>query len=262
MKKIQTMGGALLFFFCLASVGRAQTDNGNMPLRASLASIHGVINSPDEGPFVDLIKAIGAETGRTLSIEVVPMSRSIDNVIKGRADFHIPTIRNRLLDEASLPFSFTTESYGAVSFVIYSSNKKILTKKIITEALAKGEKTFPYILEVPASMERLFPFPCVPSNDTTNSLNKVLKGRVDALIWAQEDVDLILHKDKLKNIHRDHWEDLEDTIIIPKGEEEKETDRLLSGAIKKLRKSGKLKEIYSTVHQPFSPWQPADMGWE
>ncbi len=256
--KARTVLALLLFCFCLPFPAKSQTDDRRGALRASLASIPGLINSPEDGPFVDLVKAIAAETGQPLSIKMFPMARSINNVVEGYADFHVPTIRNRKLDESRLPYAFTSESYGTVSFVIYSNDGERITREMIEEAVSRKAVPFPYVIEVPAGMEGLFPFPCQPSNDVERSLRKVQKKRIDALVWAQEEVDLALRKSGIKDIRREHWEDMEDTIVVQKSERGKKMDRLLSAAIRGLRKSGKLDAIYPKVHKPFVPWQPAD----
>lgn len=246
----------LFVFLISASVSAAQVEK---PLIASLAFIPGLIDSPEKGPFVDLVKAMGHDTGREVKIDVFPFARSIDNVVKGRADFHVPVIRNRAIDESKLPYAFTTEKFGTVSFVIYSNTKKSLTKEKILQA--KEKEKFPYIVEVPANMEGLFPFPCQSSNDVSLSLQKVQRGRIDALVWAQEEVDLAIRKIKPNEIHREHWADMEDSIIIAKGPQGKEMDAVLSKALRKLRASGKLESLYEKVHKPYDNWQPASMGW-
>ncbi len=257
-KTIVSMAVGFMLVVCASfSLSAAE---GPKELTASLGLIPGLIDSPEKGPFVDLVKAIGTCTDGKIKIETYPLARSVDNVIKGKADFHVPTIRNRAIDESVLPYRFTTERYGTVSFVIYSNTEKPITAKMIADAAAQKGK-YPYNFEVPAGLEGIFGFPGTPSNDVASSLQKVQKKRIDALIWAQEEVDLALRNMKLNAIHRDHWRDLEDTIIIPKGPRGDAVDQILSPAIKKLRASGKLDQLYSKVHRPYDDWQPSKMGW-
>jgi len=230
-------------------------------LTASLASIPGLIDSPEKGPFVDVIKLIGgAHTGGKIKIEVYPFARSVDNVIKGKSDFHVPTIRNRAISEANLPYRFTTEKIGTVSFVIYSNKEKPITKKMSADAVAQNGK-FPYTIEVPAGLEGIFGFPVLSSNDVASSLQKIEKKRVDALLWAQEEVDFALKNMKLKTIRRELWMDLDDSIIIPKGPRGDTVDEILSSAIKKVKASNQLQPLYLKVHRPYDDWQPSKMGW-
>jgi polar amino acid transport system substrate-binding protein len=236
-------------------------EGGAKDLTASLALLPGLIDSADKGPFVDLVKAIDSVyTGGKIKIETYPFARSVDNVVKGKADFHIPTIRNRALSETSLPYRFTTEKIGSVAIVIYSNAEKPVTKKMITDALAKKGK-FPYTVELPPGIESLFGIPGTASVDLMSSLQKIEKKRLDALVWAQEEVDAAIKHAKIKTIQREHWADYEDSIIITKGPQGDATDKILSDALKKLRSTKQLQALYSKVHRPYSDWQPAKMGW-
>ncbi len=234
---------------------------GPKDLTGSLALIPGLIDSPEKGPFVEIVKAMGSVyTGGKIKIETYPFARSVDNVIKGKADFHIPTIRNRALSDAGLPYRFTTEKIGTVCIVIYSNKEKQITKKMLAAAMAqKGQ--FPYAIDLPAGIEGLFGFPGSPSNDVAMSLQKLAKKRIDALVWAQEEVDLALRNMKLNMITREHWADFDDSIIIAKGPQGDAVDEILSGALKKLRASGRLQALYTKVHRPYDDWQPTAMGW-
>jgi polar amino acid transport system substrate-binding protein len=229
-------------------------------LTASLAQIPGLADSPDKGSLVDLVKAIADATGTKIKIEVYPFARSIDNVVKGKADFHLPTVRNCAVSEAGLPYRFTTERTGTVSFVIYSNAEKPITKKMLSDAAAQKGK-FPYNIEVPAGIDTLFGFPAHPSNDVANSLEKVRAKRIDALVWAQEETDSALKKLKIKSIKRDFWADYDDTILLSKGPKGEAADAILSAGLKKLKASKQLDQIHSKVHHPYDSWQPADMGW-
>jgi polar amino acid transport system substrate-binding protein len=258
----RTMVSAMVFcmvVLCVPFVLNAA--GGSKDLTASLALIPGLIDSPEKGPFVEMIKAIaGAYTGGKIKIETYPFARSVDNVVKGKADFHVPTIRNRAVSEAGLPYRFTTEKIGTVSFVIYSNSEKPITKKMLDDAIAQKGK-LPYTIEIPAGIEGVFPFPGNPSNDVAASLQKVQKKRVDALVWAQEEVDFALRSLKLNAVHREHWMDLDDSIIIAKGPAGDATDEILSTAIKSLRASKQLQSLYLKVHRPYEDWQPSKMGW-
>lgn len=250
--------GLLMLLFCTPFLVKAE---GTKDLTASLALLPGVIDSPDRGPFVDLVKAIGsAYTEGKIKIETYPFARSIDNVVKGKADFHIPTVRNRAVSAESLPYRFTTEKIGNVAFVIYSNAEKPLTKKMLQEAMAHKGK-FPYTIEVVPGIENQFGFPGTPSVDLTSSLQKVQKKRIDALVWAQEEADNALKTLKIKAVKREHWMDYEDSIIIAKGPQGDAVDKILSGALKKLRANKQLQPLYAKVHRPYDDWQPAKMGW-
>ena len=66
-----------------------------LDLKASIAQLPGLADSPEKGAFIDLVKAIDAayKDGK-ITIGVYPFARSVNNVIDGFADFHIPNVRN------------------------------------------------------------------------------------------------------------------------------------------------------------------------
>ena len=57
-----------------------------------------------------------------------PFPRSVKNAIKGKTNFHMPLLKNPLIPNKELPYVYSTESFAKVSFVIYSNNKKKLSR--------------------------------------------------------------------------------------------------------------------------------------
>jgi polar amino acid transport system substrate-binding protein len=234
---------------------------GSKNLEASLAALPGLADSPDSGTFVELVKAIGdVYTDGKITIRVFPFTRSVNNVLTGLADFHIPTVRNPMVDQTILPYGTVKVPMGKVTFVIYSNTAKPISKKMLDDAITAG-KSFPYKCEVPGGIENQFPFNATSSNDIEQSLKKLAIGRIDALVWAQEEVDATLKTLKFINIHREFWMDFDDAIIIPKGAEGDRLDKILSDAMTVLNKSGKLQALHSKVHHSYDKWQPSEMGW-
>ena len=224
-------------------------------LKASLAYLPKISESPDKGPFVDLVKAISEiYTGGTIQISVSPMARSIDNVISGGADFHIPMIRNTVVPANSLPYKCSTEALGKVVFVIYSNKEKPITLNMLKTA--KDEKPFPYRLETGRGLEAFFDFPVTPSNALDQSLKKVDAGRVDGFIWAQEEADYTVRTLALKSVHREFYFAFDDIIVLPKGPKGDQLDAMFTKLIKSLRESGKLQAVHAKIHLPYNDWQP------
>ncbi|MFH0974566.1 MAG: transporter substrate-binding domain-containing protein [Spirochaetota bacterium] len=232
-------------------------------LVASLAQLPGLADTPDKGAFVDIVKAIDeVYTEGTIKIELYPFARSVNNVIAGKADFHIPTFRNLKIDQSKLPYGTVTEKMGKVRFVIYSNTDNPINKKMLDDAILNAKSgQFPYKIEGASGIESQYPFPVISTNDVTQGLRKVANKRIDALVWAQEEVDFTIKNLKLKNIRRELWQDFEDAIIISKGPGGDRINNILSDALRKLRASGKLEQLYSKIHRPYENWQPADMGW-
>lgn len=250
----------LLLVPCLAYGKGGATD-----LIASLAELPGLADSPDKGAFVEIVKAIDAVyTDGHITIRLFPFARSVDNVITGQADFHIPSIRNSSIDQTRSPYGIVTEKMGSVSFVIYSHREKPLTKQMLDDAIrhTQGGASFPYAIEVPQGIENQFPFPAISSNYVYQSLRKVAANRIDALVWAQEETDLTLKRLKIGNIQREFWQSFDDVILISKGPAGNRINRILSNALNILNASGRLGELYSHIHRPYDDWQPFEMGWE
>ena len=111
-------------------------------LNASLAFLPNILESPEEGVFIDLVKAIDdAYAGGEIKIRVYPFTRSMENVIQGKADFHLPMMRNTLIPEDSLPFRYATTKMGEVVMVLYSNRNKPVTPEMIEKM--KGGSKFP-----------------------------------------------------------------------------------------------------------------------
>lgn len=244
----------------LLSSGQSSAKSESSPLIGSLPHIPGLIDSPDQGVFVDLLKALSAYAKEEIEIKVFPLYRAALNVIEGTADFKIPSVRNTDEETSRLPFRFISEKFGTVSFVIYSNIKKPITKKMIQDALAKNEP-FPYEFEGPANSGNPFGIPVPASRSVALSLKKVQKGRIDGFIWAQEDADKVIEDLKLNKIHRAYWADFDDTAIVAKNTQGDRADAILSDAIRKFRASGQLKKFYEKIHLPYREWQPAQMDW-
>ena len=235
--------------------------SGSKDLVVSLAQLPGLADSANKGALVDLVRAMDeVYTDGNIKIEIYPFRRSISNVLESRADFHLPMFENPFIPASKFPYALTTESLGNSCFVIYSHNDKQITKKMIDEALSKGGD-FPYKIDSSRGMLGTLKFPLIGSDSIEQSFKKLDSKRIDALVWGQEEADHVLSQLKLKRIYRVHLYDFKEKILISKGAEGEKIDIILSDAIRKLRKTGKLQELFSKVHQPYKDWQPAQMGW-
>jgi len=102
----------------------------DIAIRAYLPDI---LETPDKGVFVDIIRAIDSVYEGNIERSVYPFPRSLNNVISEKADFHLPMIRNKLVPVESLPYAYTTEKMGYVCFVIYSHKDNPITVKKLQE---------------------------------------------------------------------------------------------------------------------------------
>jgi polar amino acid transport system substrate-binding protein len=247
-----------LVFVLLSRIAGSQT--ANRDLEASLAILPGLADTPDQGTFVELVKAMDDVYPGKIRISVYPYARSFNNVISGIADFHIPALRNPSIPDANLGYRYVAEKMGSVHMVLYSRADKILTRQDIMKALEAGGP-FPYMIEVSAGAEANCAFPARPTNNFEQSLLKLDSKRIDAIWNAQEETDLILKRLKRKNIHRSYWGTFDDVIVVHKGPRGDEVDQILSELLRKLKASGRLESIHRKAHLPYIDWQPADMNW-
>ncbi|MBN2062892.1 MAG: hypothetical protein JW882_20990 [Deltaproteobacteria bacterium] len=232
---------------------------GTPDLKASMAFLPDILETPDKGVFVDLIKMIDSVYDGNIERSVYPFPRSIENVISGKADFHMPMLRNKLVSTDALPYTYTTEKMGDVCIIIYSHKDNPITLEKILQA--KGKDPYPYTIECMGGFTDYFDCPISESIGVENSLKKVNLKRIDALLFAQEECDFVIKQFKLKNIHRELYDKFDDVFVIPKGEKGNEINNALSECLVKLKSDGKMQEMHLKVHLPFQEWQPHEMGW-
>jgi polar amino acid transport system substrate-binding protein len=225
-------------------------DDPNFIVHAEL--LPGLIDSSTQGPFIDLMHALDeVYVEGTFHIEAFPMARVTDNLAQGRCDFALPQLR--VGSDAALPHRFSTVSVGQVSFVLYVNRAKPLTRHQIEQALAN--QAFTYQIEAPPVD---WGFPVQAFRTLESALKKVAAGRIDALLWAQEEADNVLRELGLKNIQRIHFGDYDDVFMLNRDARGDFADRVLSEVVARLRSSGRLETLYQHIHRPFVAWQPSD----
>jgi ABC-type amino acid transport substrate-binding protein len=228
---------------------------GQQVLHGSIAQIPGMADSPESGVFVDFVKALDEvwEEG-TIDITVVPFARSFESVMRGDADFHIPSFINPEVPESVLPFSWPETPMGIVTLLIYSNERNPITMEDIEAAMAAGGE-FPYIIEVGAGTEGMFLHPVQGSNSTEQSLRKVQAGRVDAYIWPPEG-DLVVREFGLDRIHREIYSSFADIIVVAKSPRGEEVAGILNDLLLELDEQGLRQFYHDQIHFPYEDWQP------
>ncbi|CAN5893838.1 hypothetical protein BH11PSE8_BH11PSE8_32600 [soil metagenome] len=218
---------------------------------ASAILLPGRVNSSTDGDLIELVRAIDEVyvAGRII-IKAQPLARVTFEVAQGVADMGFPALRAGSPD-ATLPYRLSTEPIGQVSFVLYSHVRKPITREMIFRATEHGE--FPYKIEAPA---RALGFPIQRFSTIDSALQMVSAGRIDALLWAQEDADFTLRQLRLRDIHREHFGDFETVFLLPRSPRGDFVDAVLTKAIGKLRESGRLQAMYSQMYKPYDDWQP------
>jgi polar amino acid transport system substrate-binding protein len=243
----------------LANIFAVAAQNESNDLKASVAEIPGLADSTGKGPLIDLVKAIDeAYTEGSINIKTYPFNRSVNNVVTGEADFHLPYMENPEVDQSKLPFYNECEPLGKVYFVLYTNTDKIITKKNVYDIVSSKSK-MPYTIEAPGGDQ--YPFTIIQTNDIVTSLKKLALGRLDGVLWAVDEADVVLKSLKLKNIHRELIIEGNSSLIVRKGSGSDKVIKKLNDAIIVLRKNGKLESIHSKLHLPYTEWQPSQMNW-
>ena len=212
----------------------------------------GLVESTEEGPVIDLIKAIAATyTGGKFVIHPAPLARVASDLVNGTTDAFVPDLRRA--DEGQLKYRFSTQSIGQVHFVLYSRKTAPVRTTEIQQAQGKSPADFPYTIE---TIVIPWGFPTVEFTDLTSAFKKLDAGHIHAFLWAQEEADAELRRLGLKNIVREEFRAFEDVFAITKGPRGDFVDNILSKGIAQLRDSGELQRLYSRIHKPYDPWQP------
>jgi polar amino acid transport system substrate-binding protein len=236
---------AALFIFCSMVVAVQAKD-----LKASLpCPLAPLVESKDKGILIDLLKAMQEEyKDGKITWDVFPFKRSMENVEKGKYDFHMPQLVNPKISADKLPFQFSSDVIFKVIFALYSNkNNKEINPKNVSQ----------FKIETEMGTMDFFDFKVAGSPDIGSSLQKVDLGRIDGWIMAMPESDMALKKLGLKNIKRWEYAKYDARIVLPKGPEGKETDKILRDLIKKLKANGKYQKIMGPIlDQKFDPWQP------
>ena len=215
-------------------------------LKASLGHFPLLSESKDKGLLVDLIKAMNElYTEGTITIDIYPSARSIDNVIKGSHDFHMPLLVNSYANKDELPFAYSENIFDAV-FALYTNKNN---KEINPGNVGK------FKIETDAALTRHFGFPARPSMSIEGSLKKVDMGRIDGYIFAMPETDMILKQLNLNNIKRWNFRTIPAAIIVPKGQKGKEIESILSPLLRQLKENGTYQKIMAPVlNVQFKEW--------
>jgi polar amino acid transport system substrate-binding protein len=235
-----------VLFFCI-SLGQAQARD----LTVSLPFIPPLAETKDKGILVDLVKAMAEEykDGKLTLIGVFPFPRSLENVEKGKADFHMPYITPT--NPQRIPFTYSTDVIFKVVFILCTNkNNKDINPTNLSKYKIETDEGVKYILDAP--IPNIGGSPSIES-----SLQKVDMGRIDGFVMAMPETDMALKKLGLKNIKRWEYKKFDVKALLPLGEKGKEVDKILVDLIKKLKANGKYQKIMAPImDQKYDNWQP------
>ena len=136
-----------------------------------------------------------------------------------------------------IPFQYSSEVLFKVIIALYTNknNKEINPANVAKYKIETDERT-KYVFD--SAVPNITGSPSIES-----SLQKVDMGRIDGWIMAMPESDMALKKLALKNIKRWEYKKHDVKALLPLGDKGKETDKILSDLIKKLKANGKYQKI-------------------
>lgn len=215
-------------------------------INGNLAKMPLYAESKEKGVLVDLVKAIEDVSKNKIGIKVLPFASSLVFVEYNKKDFHIPLIKNNVIDEKHLKYYYSTDTLFHVNFVIYS----------LKERNINAENILNFKVETDRAHISYFPFKVIASNSIKKSLERVNSGKIDAFIFADFATDPFLKQIDNKNIKREFYDRFEVKAVFPKNERGKQIDQIFISALSELRKSGRLNKIIGQLDQKYNNWQP------
>ncbi|WP_019099956.1 hypothetical protein [Chromobacterium haemolyticum] len=209
-----------------------------------------LLENNQTSPFAELLHVVARhyKEGK-ISFSIEPVKRVYMDTSDKNADFRFPIMKLREGADDATPYQFTKEMLGKVTFVLYTHKNKPLDREDVLRManLAK------YDIEAPPVN---WGFPSKSVVNLELSLKKLNLGRVDGVLWAQEEADYLVRKFKLSNIHRARFDDYPDVFFLNCNRRGDFVHQALNRAIRAARASGELQKAYVKVHKPYQDWQP------
>lgn len=209
-------------------------------------------NGRPRGGFIDLVKAMDEvyEEGDIIILGLFPFDRSLSNLRKGDADFHLPLVK---VDEQALEdLVFSSEKIADLSEVLYTNAEKPEPDPDHLDRFA---------IQVMRGHGKQYPFKVEEISDFDDGILKAANGERDGFLTEQDAADAYIRAHRVKNIRRRLFRRRPVHIIFAKTPNVDELDRTMTTIIRKLRENGRLKEIMDNVHKPYEDWQPFKMDW-
>jgi hypothetical protein len=205
------------------------------------------LGAEKHGVLIELIHALDKVTHTKTKIVIRPFERSLKETAAGLADCHVPLIRaNGVPPPEGLEYLEGVELPGGISFVIYSRKQHPLDAN--TVMMAKR-------VEIEPGHQLFFPFKVEVTHCIACSLDKLLLGRLDALIIPSNVIDPMLKQAKYKVIHRALYKKYPVSALAPATKDNTAIRRYFIEGLKLLSQSGEFSKILNGPDS-YSDWQP------
>lgn len=200
--------------------------------------------SEDHGILIDVIKAMADEyTEGQFTIGVYPFERSIHYVEQGLSDMHFPIVgRNVWSDEDDAYEDYlrlrglrrSTCCLTLSHFALYrNKDKPPLDLDRINE----------YRIETDMGHRLNFDIPMQGTTNLSGSVKKLSAGRIDGLVFAAREIDLMIQEAAISNIERQDFQIVSSKFILPDTALGEDTNRMLCEVIERMVRSGRLAEV-------------------
>lgn len=221
---------------------------GQLPLYAE---------SKDRGILIDVIKAMDDEyaAGR-LIIEVYPFERSIHNVAQGLADLHFPTVGSADWGREDGPYEEELRARGLRRSTCSLTKSHFALYRNRDHPPLDLTRLDAYHIETDAGHTSFFEFPIQGTTCLPCSVEKLSAKRIDGLVFASREIDLMIREAGLTNIARQDFRIFGSKFILPDTAEGAETDAMLCEVIGRMIRKGSL----ARVARPYSAYFVREYG--
>ncbi len=218
-------------------------------IKIFVAKLPAIAESKDKGILIDYIKAMQKvyKEGK-ITYEVLPFRRSLEMVIAGHGDIHVPILKDPSKTEKELGFAYSESNIWDVIFALYTnkSNKEISAKNVKN-----------YNVETEGSTVQFFQKESLKSSTCIDcSLKRVNSGKIDGFVFAAKECDDIISKNKLNNIERSVFREFEGKFVLHLGPQKDEVDKILTKIVEKTKETGDYQKTIGQINKYYETWKP------
>ncbi|MBK1619410.1 hypothetical protein CKO42_13360 [Lamprobacter modestohalophilus] len=221
---------------------------GQLPLYAE---------TKDRGILIDVIKAMDEEyqAGR-LIIEVYPFERSIHNVAQGLADLHFPIVGSADWGPEAGPYEEQLRARGLRRSTCSLTKSHFALYRHRDRPPLDLTRLDDYRIETDAGHRSFFEIPIQGTTCLPCSVEKLSAKRIDGLVFASREIDLMIREAGLTNIARQNFRIFGSKFILPNTAEGAQTDAMLCEVIGRMIRKGSL----ARVARPYSSYFLREYG--
>ncbi|WP_156510453.1 hypothetical protein [Labrenzia sp. OB1] len=202
----------------------------NTVWRVSFGETPGLTEPGKKSTLIEFIENMTVGAGIDLQYQVVPFKRSLISVSAGHADMHVPLLQsddNLLIDENLM---YSEASFFEVPFNVYMEADSEISGSDIWSG---GE-----LIETDAAHTHFFPFSVTGSHCMECSLRKLVRGRIDAYIYAEVTTERTIKKlDFGHKIRREFYKTFPVKAVLPRNECGEELNRKLNSLVPAARRA-------------------------